>query len=56
MTVLLVGLILEPTLHQVVKAVVCDRLGARSIRFGTLGEIRVVHAAIWMTRGPRGQQ
>jgi lipoprotein signal peptidase len=55
MTAVLVGLVLVPVLDQAVKAVVAERLGARSIPLGRLGEIRVVRAPIWMTRGPRGR-
>jgi len=50
---LLAGLIVVSVMDQAVKASV-HRLGSRSIRLGSLGQIRVVHSRMWMMRSARG--
>ena len=54
MTAVVLGLLLVPLLDHAIKRAVRGRLDAGTISLGPLGELRAVHARIWMARASRG--
>jgi len=48
------GLFLVPVLDHAIKLAVREWLGTGTISLGPLGELRVVHARIWIVRASRG--